>query len=130
LRNAFHAFGLDALPSIVMLDRTGKVFKKHVGFDPVQVLGYEVLTKNSLNQQLGPHYGSMTGYFLLLSALARLIISFPADLSVLKGWCLIQHYSSATDRRFRSDTDRRAALKKYKTLKRQMSADLLFFVIN
>jgi peroxiredoxin len=51
-RSAFRAFGLDALPSIVIIDRTGKVFKKHVGFDPDRILGYEVLTK-TLNQLLG-----------------------------------------------------------------------------
>jgi hypothetical protein len=51
-RSAFRAFGLDALPSIVIIDRTGKVFKKHVGFDPARIMGYEVLTK-TLNQLLG-----------------------------------------------------------------------------
>lgn len=50
-RKAFGAFGLDALPSTVIIDRTGQVYQKHVGFDPTQVLGYEVLIK-TLNQLL------------------------------------------------------------------------------
>jgi peroxiredoxin len=50
-RKAFRAFGLDALPSIVIIDRKGKVYQKHVGFAPERVLGYEVLTR-ALNQLL------------------------------------------------------------------------------
>jgi peroxiredoxin len=50
-RKAFRAFGLDALPSIVIIDRTGEVYQKHAGFDPARVLGYEVITR-ALNQLL------------------------------------------------------------------------------
>ncbi len=50
-RKAFRAFGLDALPSIVIIDSKGEVYQKHTGFDPVRVLGYEVLTR-ALNQLL------------------------------------------------------------------------------
>jgi Zn-dependent protease with chaperone function/peroxiredoxin len=50
-RQAFRAFGLDALPSIVIIDSKGKVYKKHAGFDPARVLGYEVITR-ALNQLL------------------------------------------------------------------------------
>jgi len=48
-KKAFRAFGLDALPSVVILNRKGEVFEKHVGFDPVRVQGYQVIAR-SLNQ--------------------------------------------------------------------------------
>jgi beta-barrel assembly-enhancing protease len=50
-RKAFRAFGLDTLPSIVIIDRTGEVYRKHAGFDPERILGYEVITR-ALNQLL------------------------------------------------------------------------------
>jgi peroxiredoxin len=50
-RKAFHAFGLDALPSVVIIDRTGNIYQKHTGFDSARVLGYEVITR-ALNQLL------------------------------------------------------------------------------
>src|SRR5438477_10874370 len=34
---AFRAFGVDAVPTVAILDREGKVYRKHVGFDPEQV---------------------------------------------------------------------------------------------
>jgi peroxiredoxin len=37
---AYRSFGLDSLPSLVILDGAGKVSHKHVGFDPDQTDGY------------------------------------------------------------------------------------------
>ncbi len=36
-QTVYHALGLDALPTIVVIDRTGRVVLRHVGFDPDQV---------------------------------------------------------------------------------------------
>lgn len=37
---AYRAFGLDALPTVVILDRQGNVVRKHVGFGPEQGEAY------------------------------------------------------------------------------------------
>ncbi len=37
---AYRALGVDALPTLVIIDRDGKVAHKHVGFDPDQADGY------------------------------------------------------------------------------------------
>ncbi len=37
---AYRALGVDALPTLVIIDREGKVAHKHVGFDPDQADGY------------------------------------------------------------------------------------------
>lgn len=39
-QSAYRTFGLDSLPSLVILDSAGKVSHKHVGFDPDQADGY------------------------------------------------------------------------------------------
>jgi peroxiredoxin len=54
-RKAFRAFGLDALPSIVIIDRKGEVYQKHAGFDPTRVLGYRVLSR-ALNQLVSTQF--------------------------------------------------------------------------
>jgi len=48
---AYHAFGLDALPTVVVIDREGKVNRKHVGFDPEQGEAYAEVIR-SLDQLL------------------------------------------------------------------------------
>ncbi|HKX29930.1 MAG TPA: TlpA disulfide reductase family protein [Blastocatellia bacterium] len=42
---AFKGFGLDALPSVVIIDRNGQVYRKYVGFDNGQAQGYRFLMK-------------------------------------------------------------------------------------
>ena len=42
---AYRAFGIDALPTIVILDKDGKVARKHVGFDPEQGEAYGAVMK-------------------------------------------------------------------------------------
>jgi peroxiredoxin len=37
---AYRAYGIDALPTIVILNRDGSVVRKHVGFDPDQGEAY------------------------------------------------------------------------------------------
>jgi peroxiredoxin len=39
-QEAYRAFGLDAVPTVVVLDRQGKVARKHVGFGPEQGEAY------------------------------------------------------------------------------------------
>lgn len=51
-RDAFRGFGLDALPSIVILDREGRVFHKVVGFDPDHRARSHGTVIRSLNQLL------------------------------------------------------------------------------
>jgi len=48
---AYRALGVDALPTVVILDREGKTFRKHVGFDPEQVEAYSQVIR-SLEQLL------------------------------------------------------------------------------
>jgi peroxiredoxin len=48
---AYRAFGVNALPTIVILDRDGKVFRKNVGFDPDQPEPYAEVVR-SLTQLL------------------------------------------------------------------------------
>jgi peroxiredoxin len=50
-QTAYRAFGLDALPTIVILDREGQVSRKHVGFDPEQIEAYAEVMR-SLDQLL------------------------------------------------------------------------------
>lgn len=50
-RESFRAFCLDALPSIVIIDRKGEVYKKEVGFDMERSQGFSSL-RMSLNQLL------------------------------------------------------------------------------
>lgn len=50
-QTAYHALGVDALPTVVILDREGKVYRKHVGFDPEQVEAYSQVIR-SLDQLL------------------------------------------------------------------------------
>ncbi len=50
-RKAFHEFGLDVIPSIVILDGAGKVYKKQVGFDTAPTQGYKSVIK-TLNRLL------------------------------------------------------------------------------
>jgi peroxiredoxin len=50
-RAAFRAFGLDAVPTIVMIDREGQLARKHVGFDSERPEGYSVVSR-SLDQLL------------------------------------------------------------------------------
>ena len=42
---AFHAFGLDALPSVVIIDRSGQVYRKYVGFDIDRTQGYRFMMR-------------------------------------------------------------------------------------
>ncbi|MCI0391397.1 MAG: TlpA family protein disulfide reductase [Acidobacteria bacterium] len=42
---ALHHFGLDALPSLVILDRAGEVWHRQTGFDPGQTIGYAEIAK-------------------------------------------------------------------------------------
>jgi peroxiredoxin len=42
---AYRAFGVDALPTVVILDRQGKLVRKHVGFDPDQGEAYGAVIK-------------------------------------------------------------------------------------
>ncbi len=44
-RTTFRAFGLDAIPSIVIIDRAGRVYQKHVGFDATPTQGYQFIIK-------------------------------------------------------------------------------------
>lgn len=39
-QEAYRSFGLDAVPTVVILDRQGKVVRKHVGFGPDQGESY------------------------------------------------------------------------------------------
>ncbi len=48
---AYRAFGVEALPTVIILDREGKVSRKHVGFDPEQVEAYSQVIR-SLDQLL------------------------------------------------------------------------------
>jgi peroxiredoxin len=50
-QEAFRAFGFDALPSVVIIDRQGQVYQKQVGFSMEQPQGFSALTK-SLNELL------------------------------------------------------------------------------
>jgi peroxiredoxin len=50
-RKAFRAFGLDVIPSIVIIDRTGQVYQTHAGFGAAPAKGYEFVIK-TLNQLL------------------------------------------------------------------------------
>lgn len=50
-RKAFHEFGLEVIPSIVILDREGKVYKKQVGFDTRPTRGYKSVIR-ALNRLL------------------------------------------------------------------------------
>jgi peroxiredoxin len=51
-RKAFSEFGLDVIPSIVILDRAGKVYKKQAGFDAAPTRGYKSVVR-VLNRLLG-----------------------------------------------------------------------------
>ena len=42
---AYHSFAVDALPTIVILGKDGKVVRKHVGFDPDQGEAYGAVMK-------------------------------------------------------------------------------------
>jgi len=50
-RESFRAFGLDVLPSIVIIDRKGEVYKKEAGFDMERTQGFSTI-RISLNQML------------------------------------------------------------------------------
>jgi peroxiredoxin len=39
-QEAYRAYGLDAVPTVIVLDRQGKVVRKHVGFGPEQGEAY------------------------------------------------------------------------------------------
>lgn len=55
-RKAFQEFGLDVIPSIVILDRAGEVYKKQVGFDTTPTQGYKsvIRTLNRLLKKASP----------------------------------------------------------------------------
>ncbi len=44
-RKAFRAFGLYALPSVVIIDRTGQVYRKLIGFDNSRTRGYRYIMR-------------------------------------------------------------------------------------
>lgn len=45
---AFRALGLDAIPTVVIIDRTGKIHSKHVGFSPERSEGWNRITESLL----------------------------------------------------------------------------------
>lgn len=50
-REAFRALGVDAIPTMVIIDREGQVYRRHVGFDPEQFDSYSEVVR-SLDQLL------------------------------------------------------------------------------
>ena len=48
---AYRALGVDSLPTVIILDREGKVYRKHVGFDPEQPEAYGQVMRD-LDQSL------------------------------------------------------------------------------
>ncbi len=45
-QEAYRAFGLDAVPTVVILDQEGKVVRKHVGFGPDQGESYNKIIRD------------------------------------------------------------------------------------
>jgi peroxiredoxin len=77
---AFHHYGLNALPSLAILDRKGELWRTQTGFDSGQTIGYASVAKllNELLQLGSPPSVDEIGFFRTCLAPRRLQWGRPA----------------------------------------------------